>query len=472
MKNIMKTTISFALLLFSVPALTQDKALENNAAGPVITAVGKPAGNKTEIKINKDVSSLRSSDGVVELIIPEGAVPKKTVISIQPITNLMPNGNGKAYRFEPSGVQFKKPIQLIFHYDEEEIKDSMQLLMGIAMQNDKGQWLSLKNFELDVVAKTISGNITHFSDWSNFTAIKLYPPYARVKVNKELDLTIDLVANEEELAPLDNDPMLAPLRRRNISWTSSWRANEILNGNNVVGTITPHSKVKATYKAPAKVPDRNPVAVTADLRGLNYTTKVRGQAITFTDLKLVSNLLIYDNAYEVTIVSEVQDPSGVCMGATTYKDTGSFVVSLNGSDARLIERVNRNTSAFLNYSGGRCWGYTILKTGTGNIHIAGTPVIKITPPSAPGKGAWIEISFRRVPAVFPTFQVTCKCDDAPDGPITTTNAKGIVMMARFLAAQPEYIKFEAKEGEQVIIEQGNPGGLLYTKFTVKQLREE
>ena len=48
-----------------------------------------------------------------------------------------------AYRFEPSGIQFQKPVQVIFHYDEEEIKDSMQLLLGIAMQDDKGQWHSL-----------------------------------------------------------------------------------------------------------------------------------------------------------------------------------------------------------------------------------------------------------------------------------------------------------------------------------------
>lgn len=463
----MKTIISFALLVFAVPALAQDIA-----ASQLITAVGKPSGKKTEIKTNKDGSSLRSSDGVVELIIPEGAVPKKTIISILPITNLMPNGNGNAYRFEPSGIQFQKPMQLIFHYEEEEIKDSMQLLLGIAMQNDKGEWLSLKNFDLDTVAKTISGNITHFSDWSNFSAIKLYPSYARVKVNKELDLTIDLLASEEEeVIGLDNDPMLAPLRRRNISWTSSWRANEILSGNNVVGTITPQSKVKATYKAPAKVPERNPVAVTADLRGLNYTTKVRGQVTTFTALKLVSNLLIYDAAYEVTMVSEIQD-AGVCMGAATYKDTGSFVVSLNGNQARIIERVNRNTSAFLNYSGGRCWGYTIVKPGTGSIHIAGTPVVKVTPASVPGKGAWVEISFNRFPAIFPLFQITCKCDDAPGGPLTSTNAKGIVMMAGFLAAQPELIKFEVKEGEQTIMTRGNPGDPLYYKFTVKPLSED
>lgn len=463
----MKTII--ALLLFYLPASAQNNAAEDTATKPLITAVGKPAGKKTEIKINKDDAILRSSDGVVELIIPEGAVPKKTVISIEPVTNLMLNGNGKAYRLEPSGIEFKKPLQLIFHYDDEEIKDSMQLLMGIAMQDNSGQWFNLNKFTLDTVAKTISGSITHFSTWTNFERIKLYPSYARLKVKKIMSLTIDLISSEGEDDLLSDLTDLAPLKRKvRRLWTTTWKANGVVNGNSITGKIDAATEKAATYKAPDNVPNQNPVAVTADLKGLNY--KYRGT--TFTNLRLVSNVLIYDDAYEVTMISEVQDPSGVCMGASTYKDTGSFVVSLAGSTARLIERVNRNTSAFLNYSGGRCWDYTVLKPGTGNIHIAGTPVIKVTPPSAPGKNAWIEISFSRVPAVFPLFRITCKCDDAPGGPFTSTNAQGIVMMAKFLRADPELIKFEAKEGEQVIIEHGQPGDLLYAKFTVKQLREE
>jgi len=469
----MKKIVAIVLLFISANVSAQNEVAEDTATTPVITAVGEPNGKKTETKITKDGGSLKSSDGMAELIFPAGAVSKKTDISIQPITNLLANGNGMAYRFEPSGTQFKKPVQVIFHYDEDETKDSMQLLLGIAMQDETGQWLGLNKTDLDTVAKTISGNITHFSDWSNFAAIKLYPSYARVKVNKELDLTIDLVANEEEeLETLNNDPFLAPLRRRRIPWTSSWRANEILNGNNIVGTITPQSKVKATYKAPAKVPDRNPVTVTADLRGLKYTTKVRGQVTTFTDLKLVSNILIYDDAYEVTMITEIQDPTGTCLGSTTYRDTGSFVVSLNGREARVIEKVNKNISASLTYSGGRCWNYRILKPGTGNIHIAGTPVIKVTSPTLPGKSAMIEISFRRNPAIFPLFEVTCKCDDAPGGPVISTNGKGIVMMAALLPSLPQLIEFEAKEGEQTISEHGQPGGPLYAKITVKQIKED
>ncbi|MGZ8539284.1 MAG: hypothetical protein ACXWV6_01465 [Chitinophagaceae bacterium] len=464
----MKKIAALVLLFISANVSGQNEAAEDTATTPVITAVGNPKGKKTEIKINKDGGSLKSSDGLVELIFPAGALSKKTDISIQPITNLMTNGDGIAYRFEPSGIQFKKTVQVIFHYDDEEIQDSMQLLLGIAMQDAKGQWHSLNETALDTVAKTISGNINHFSDWGKFRSIKLYPTYSRLKVKKQLTLTIDLIANEEEelLTPLakgDND-LLSPLKNRKIPWRSSWRATS--------GEITKESKTTATYTAPPTPPAKNPAAITADLNGLTYTTKVKGELMTFKDLKLVSNILIYDDAYEVTMISEIQDPGvGSNLGAVTYKDTGSFVVSLNGKEARIIEKVNKNISASLEYAGGCCYNYRILKTGTGNIHIAGTPVIKVTPPAASGSSSMIEITFGRVPSIFPLFQVTCQCP-GDKSPTTGTNAQGVAMMAGILPAFPQIIKFEAREGEQTILEHGQPGGQLYTKFTVKQLKED
>ena len=116
--------------MLSVTVSAQNIPAEDTTAKPAITAIGKPDGEKAEMKIDKDGGSFTSSDGKIRLIIPEGAVSKKTTFSIQPVTNLMPNGNGKAYRLEPSGIQFQKPVQLVFHYDPEESEDSMQLLMG------------------------------------------------------------------------------------------------------------------------------------------------------------------------------------------------------------------------------------------------------------------------------------------------------------------------------------------------------
>lgn len=464
----MKKIIGFTLLLACIHASAQNDPPADTIAKLIITPAGKPGGVKKEISVTKDGGSLRSSDGMLELIIPAGAVSKKTNISIQPITNLLTNGNGKAYRLEPSGIQFKKPVQLIFHYDDDEIKDSMQLLLGIAMQDEKGQWLGLNKKDIDTVAKTISGNINHFSDWSSFSELRIDPGYARVKINKTKGLEITNVSASPGTGSGDDD-ILSPLSSKKIPGRVIWHANEILNGNSAVGTISVLARTNVNYKAPAQVPVKNPVSVTATLLGFVYKTKIKGQPMTFENLRLVSNILVFDDAYEVTMINEMQDASVANLGPVTYKDTGSFVISLNGRDARIIEKVNKNVVAALSYQDGICcYNYTVIKNGTGNIHIAGTPVVKVTP-ATQGKPAIVEIRFIRVPAIFPTFQVTCQCP-GDKTPMTHTNAKGIVMMASFLRADPEYIKFEAKEGEHTILEHKKPG--IYVKFTMKQIKED
>lgn len=229
----MKKTIAFLFLLIAINATAQTDAEEDTTAKPAITAIGKPDGKLMELKIGKDGGSLSSSDGKITLIIPEGAVSKKTNFSIQPITNTMPNGNGLAYPLQPSAAAFQKPIQLIFNYDEEEAKDTMQLLMGIAMQDDKGQWFSLKNSLIDTVAKTLSGNINHFSDWSKFAAIKLDPDNARVKVKKTLSLFIIGVVPK----PKDDDRDLSPLYKTKEPKKLIWKVNNAVGGNTTFGTI-------------------------------------------------------------------------------------------------------------------------------------------------------------------------------------------------------------------------------------------
>lgn len=91
--------IVFVLLFSWINASAQKETPEDTIAKPLITAVGKPDGKKTEIKIKKDEARLRSSDGMLELIIPVGAVSPKTIISIQPITNTMSNGKWPGLSF-------------------------------------------------------------------------------------------------------------------------------------------------------------------------------------------------------------------------------------------------------------------------------------------------------------------------------------------------------------------------------------
>jgi len=470
---IMKKLISAALLFVCINASAQNNT--DTATRPVITDVGKPDGTKTSIKINREGSSLKSSDGMIEIRIPEGAVPKNTTISIQPITNLMANGNGKAYRLEPSGIQFKKPLQLIFHYDEAEIKDSMQLLMSIAMQNEKGQWLSLKKISLDTVKKTISGNINHFSDWANFMKIKLYPFESRLKVKKTMPLAIDIITSEDDelvnLTPAETDD-LAPLKKKTkkMPFTTTWMANGIVNGNlTTIGKIHVGNEKLIDYEAPATLPKQNPVDINADLKGLSYTTKVNGISITLQKLHLNSKILVYDNAYEVTIVHKLKELSnGSEIGAANYTDTGSCVISIDGKNSKIIEKVNKNTNASLDYKG-KCI-VTQLKSGSGTVHILGAQSIKIIPPESPDGNAWVAIEFIKAPTILPLLNFKCPPVGGHGDWYTGNNATANSMAALMIQAYPQRIKFEAKEGEQTILEINNDATEI--KITVKKLIEE
>lgn len=69
-------------LFVSIKTIAQNSPVHDTTAKPAITIIGKPDGEKAEMKIGKDGGSISSSDGKAELIIPEGSVTKKTTFSI------------------------------------------------------------------------------------------------------------------------------------------------------------------------------------------------------------------------------------------------------------------------------------------------------------------------------------------------------------------------------------------------------
>src|SRR5689334_22465431 len=162
------------------------------------TAKGKPTGEKSTQEIDKDGGKVFSEDGRMELQIPEGALNKKKKISIQSVTNQVANGRGDAYELEPSGLQFQKPVTLIYHYTDEDLTGTSPEFKGMAWQDDKGKWQNIPEFTLDTAAQTITTQINHFSTYSSFDAIDLRPVRARVKVEKTVHMEIHFVIAEPE----------------------------------------------------------------------------------------------------------------------------------------------------------------------------------------------------------------------------------------------------------------------------------
>ncbi len=159
-------------------------------------------------------------------------------------------------------------------------------------------------------------------------------------------------------------------------------------------------------------------------------------------------------------------PPGSTLGDLYYKDNGSFIITLNGKETKIIEKVN--TSAYWNYTG-KC---TIvqLKQGSGTIHVAGIESTKITQPSSGAEPAIIEIMFSRYPTIWPLLQFTCPNLNR-GGTYTSTSAQ-VNAMASSMPALPQHIKFAAIEEEQTYVQFGEEGGQYYLKITVKQVKDD
>ncbi len=272
---------------------------------PTITAVGTPAGNIVTKVIGKSGGSIASADGNAELIFPAGALNDNASISVQAITNNAPNGVGVAYRFLPEGIKFLQPVTLKFRYTANDLASTLADLMGIAFQDNSGAWYRVNNFTNDIVNKTISAPITHFSDWTMFEVMNITPSSATIKVNETADLMVTYVnprSDDEELAYLTE-------KVEKITWTAS--------AGSLTGSTGDYKS--RVYKAPSKIPANNPVAVSAQIQ-----IKFKYHGKTFDKTSLVSNITIIDGEKYLLEIRQTETASPFI-----YEDSASLTVIIN-----------------------------------------------------------------------------------------------------------------------------------------------
>ena len=468
----MKIIIVYILLLSPKMLSSQikDSLPENDLIKTIFiaTAPGEPNGEKTTAKIGTEGGSLKSSDNRIELIFPPGAVSSENMISIQPVTNMAQGGIGKGYRMEPSGIQFAQPVQLIYHYTDMETEGDSPELMGLATQDENGFWHQLNKLSADTIAKTITGNIKHFSLFNPQWRILLQPRYPKVKVSKEDRIILAIAPIERgRPEPGEIDAAFDFVFGEMGEFTRKWYVNGVLNGNSSVGSMINQSILNEHYKASAQVPDNNPVKISVEIYSRNTVTRM--------PFRKSCNVLVYDNAFEVKMISTIKSGTEKNWGGVvTYKDEGSFTVSMEKNkptivnfENKLEKLVNNCVKEILNPT-----------TCTGIFHIAGIKLIRVTPANPPGQPyPVVEISFIPYPIELTRFKFTC-----PPPPGARGHSKGIIdlttsapgqppplLMMFGMPALPSYIKFIAKEEEQVLMEMGSPGSELYYKIWVRKM---
>jgi hypothetical protein len=348
----MKKVFILLFLVISVRTIAQDTTKTELSD---ITELGKPDGTPSSATIGPDGARIVSGDGMVELIFPEGALSKPTVITIQPITNHAPNGTGKAYWFEPSGTQFAKPVKIIFHYSEEEGESCPPEWKSLGIQQSNGKWSFAEYEEFDSIGRTLTGYIHHFSGVSNLDGVRITFSNHDLRVTQStllelVDISGMVDATAYDLAQLyNNTPVL-------------WYVNGILNGDEHTGKLRivelPNygragkyrTKVfQGEYTAPNYLPKIAPVVITAEI----YRTDKKGKRKLRKKIRAFVNItdyyevaLLYDFTGRVGMGSKLQDSA---IFNVRLKNTGISVTDIGNSHPRVLKQGQRIGCKEMNY---------------------------------------------------------------------------------------------------------------------------
>lgn len=286
-------------------------AEETVAPDPVVTGRGTPNGSSVSQSIGPSGGSITSSDGILTLTVPAGALSSTKTITIQPITNEVSLGVGNGYRLGPDGTTFSQPVTLTFKYNDGMLDNKPASTLWVTTQNNDGSWSANIRSVVDESTKTVTAKSSHFSDWSlgRFIDFKIAPNSATVMVGTSISLGLvgfsrdkEVEDSPDDLVPLtpivDNglEPLapltpIPPVESRLVDFrVKNWSLNGVnAPVSNANGSVTPSGN-SCKYTAPQKRPSGGTVAVTAELE----TTNKEGSK---SKLMVVSNITVIEGKY-------------------------------------------------------------------------------------------------------------------------------------------------------------------------------
>lgn len=256
-QRIHSLTTLFLFVFFIVSCAKNDVGVVTPGKTPVgvPTDVGAPTGEPVvQETIGAEGGSITSADGRITISIPAGAVTSAQQFSVRPITNKNPLAIGDAFRIEPHGYQFNKPVSIQFSYDDEAIRKTIPEALGIAFQDSNGVWQAQGGVVLNKVQRTIKINTSHFSDWSLFETFYLTASAPVVNTGGSVQLEVSTI--EDLVVPLTEGAQV-PMGKR-VTMAAKYITEWKLAGAGGLQADGPN----AVYKAPGTVPSApNPVAV-------------------------------------------------------------------------------------------------------------------------------------------------------------------------------------------------------------------
>lgn len=262
--------------------------------GPVVTAVGSPTGTARTARIGADGGTLATMDGLLELVVPPGALSAETELSLTPISSEAPLGVGPAVRLSPDGTTFAVPAKLVLHYEAFARSTAPELLLG-ATQDAMGRWQPAGAPRLDPAAKTVTIEVPHFSDWSFATCAGLTVDNYLVSQGVDSHFRLD----EQCSDPAMQTGLLGPVRP--TSRMVEWKKEDPM-GMPGPGQLDPKG-AEATVSSTDSAPPQPRLIVTATWHGPSGMRKFRDDIAvgTMTDFVIDGHTVLITNSNAVTM---------------------------------------------------------------------------------------------------------------------------------------------------------------------------
>ena len=358
---------------------------------PAITDIGFPAGLPVTLTIGPAGGTVISSDSIVELKIPPGALSTNTDITIQPVTNNCPGGVDLAYDFQPNGLKFSTPATITFHNMNDDVDDTSLIYYYIAYQDSIGEWIAdLYNRDYDTAAKTTSLDIAHFTSYAYFAKLDVFCSDCSgdgtdryVWANQSRHLSVMTIADGKKMresinsTPPGEDELYAlPAKNANDKLVRAWD----INGN---GASTGDGSIEGTganvvFQAAARIPAFKDAKITVTLGDLPVTfNKIfkKGRDISFFQRysRSITFRLVPDMSYQINMVFAWGKSSGTILD--NYVDSINFQVDIIGKTFSVPSDKIHNYPPTVKDTGDVGRGAVWVKDNIGEINITGGTAI-------------------------------------------------------------------------------------------------
>lgn len=325
---------NFGLLVFTILLASCQKNKESQVKPlkPLVTERGTTTGTPVSKTIGAAGGTLTSMDGKLTINIPAGAINNNTEFTIQPVSNtLEPAMRDRAYRLLPESVNFAKEIEITFHYNEDDFKNTIEDGLFVAYQTEEGSWKAMPT-ALDKPAKKLVVATTHFSDWTIVSSLYLdiYAPV--LKPNQKSIIEIAGIRPSEFngiLGAIENDDDVGGTGLEIRNW-------KLVSGPGTLEVDETGQSRFADYTAPASAAPGTIATIQVELAGLILVSdpKAPDGFRRVSQMILVGDITLRGDTY---MIGNFDGTKIMMTDVTALASNGVIYIAAHDQDGRSVE---------------------------------------------------------------------------------------------------------------------------------------